>query len=95
MNKEGGANSVTLQKNQMPSHNHNGNGGNTSSGEYGLIRHAIHGETVTVDSVDVKDSDKQPDLTATPMKISIQTDGANKPHENRPLYYTLAFLIKI
>lgn len=77
----GGQDRVTLTINEMPSHNHN-------NGDWNLLLLANRNNTV---GGGMDSSAGEPNLV-TPAPI-VPT-GGNQPHENRPPYYALCFIIK-
>jgi len=79
--KAGGEKKHTLTVQEMPSHNHD-------NGAYNRLL-KVDG-TNTVASVD--NGSIEPNVTLT---ASIQAQGGNQPHENRPPYYTLAYIMKL
>ncbi len=98
INKTGGQNEVTLTVEQMPSHSHSGSTGIGGS----------HTHNVTV--VDgVGGSYNHPPLQGSPTRtsqttnsagshshsLSINNTGEGQPHENRPAFYKLAFIMKV
>lgn len=92
--KTGGAASVTLGIDQMPSHNHlGGYAGEVPEGNYGLVRRSKSGEDTTPGSRDRNGAGREPDTTISPVNIPYQGRGLG--HENRPPYYVLAYIIKI
>lgn len=97
--KTGGNKSVALSVDEMPSHNHNTRRQDENKpvkqGEWGLVRRSVVGENSTPGSMNSGGSGIEPDLNGPAQEISIPFQGGNKPHENRPPYYVLAFIIKI
>lgn len=77
----GGLDQVTLSVAQMPSHNHN-------NGDWRWLL-LVNGNNTT-NSIDR--SATEPNLV-TPAEI--QPAGGNQPHENRPPYYALAYIMKL
>ncbi len=100
--KIGGKDEVTLNTSQMPAHNHKGNtseigdhvhnishpaSGNDSGN--GLKTITMDGETHGTLNTKTKSAGKH--------KHSFTTDetGGNQPHENRPPYFVLAYIMKL
>lgn len=78
MNAEGGADTVTLNQAQMPSHNHGGfgvgGGGGGGAGNGPCDGHFCG---------------------STAWGLGTDYRGGNQPHENRPPYYALAYIMKL
>ena len=74
---KGGFNEVTMEVAQMPSHNHNFRGSNDDNSQEGI-------------GLETSSNQLQAD---TVMQVAIENTGGNLPHENRPPYYALAFII--
>ena len=80
----GGVNTVTLTKDQMPEHKHlmwfNGNNANNPWGQ----------------AVNTYKSPTDRGILSTEMSLNYNSPvGKNEPHENRPPYYALAYIMKI
>lgn len=70
-------------------------GGDVAAGSWGLIKRTTVGEAKTINAaVDAIDSGNQPDLMDIPQKVQIP-GAANTPVENRPPFFTLAYIIKL
>lgn len=76
----GGANTVVLTENQMPRHNHTFFSQNDDYNASGSGSRGLAGDT---------------DLTWKTHHDLIGYAGNNQPHENRPPYYALCYLIKV
>ena len=100
--EKGGVNEVTLTKNQLPKHHHTGhtsqNGDHTHN-----ISHPASGNdsggglrTITMDG-ETHGALKTKTKTAGKHRHSFTTNsvGDNKPHENRPPYFVLAYIMKL
>lgn len=79
----GGKAEVTLTVNQMPSHSH------TASFRPTIGDDSSH----TPKDIETGDPFETPGTDTT--AITISSTGGNQPHENRPPYYVLAYIIKI
>ncbi len=84
--KSAGEKKHALGINEMPAHNHN-----TGSFDK-LLRTSIVGEFVTPTGYDSGGSGTELMITAGGQ---ISPSGGDVPHENRPPYYTLAYIIKL
>ena len=103
---EGGVDEVTLTENQMPSHNHGG-----ATEERNIEKNSksnwkvMHPETYTNEVKSGSNSsiyDRSNEGTSTLAQCidfnhdhPIKSAGKSEPHENRPPYYALAFIIKL
>lgn len=105
VNKKGGQDSVTLNKSQMPSHNHTG-----SVGESGKHYHETtfrsgdeHPDNVgssNVGIVETYDDNDGWDIAtsyagAHTHSLQISATGGGQAHENRPAYYVVAYIMKL
>ncbi|TBR61687.1 hypothetical protein B4U84_13160 [Westiellopsis prolifica IICB1] len=83
----GGAESVTLTESQIPSHSHSGK---TDTQQFNLLLGAGLGGANSLARVNREGE------VGIPHSHSFTTDksGGGKAHENRPPYYTLAYIIK-
>ena len=75
----GGVNEVTLTQAQMPQHSHSINGGNFS-----LHHRSFWGEN----------GNEKPYKTDGADRFGTDYTGGNQPHENRPPFYALYYIIK-
>jgi microcystin-dependent protein len=80
--KTGGAKTVTLTVDQMPAHKHLAVSGRFLYGSAGMGNLS----TATQDAVRNDGSNRTND--------GLQNTGGGQPHENRPPYYTLAYIMK-
>lgn len=105
---QGGSDSVTLALNQMPPHNHNGRtGGQNLNLNYpGVFWNSQGVSTGILVSVQQPSPRNRPNLLTTrgqpPIQILpanhshvIGTQGGGKPQENRPLFYALAYIMRL
>lgn len=96
--KTGGANQVVLTSVQMPTHSHSGTTSNS-----GNHTHSFTGATKKGDGTGTGSSNAYYGaLTRTTAAAGIHSHsfetnptGGNQPHENRPPYYVLAYIIKL
>jgi microcystin-dependent protein len=89
MGQTGGAESVTLNITQMPSHNHTVNAV-TAEGNQNIPTGSLPANTKVLDK-------EYSDTTAdTTMKSTmLNNTGGNQPHENRPPFITLKCIISL
>lgn len=91
----GGLETVTLTKEQMPEHDH------TTNSVYDKLsaRAADTASPGTAGSVDARSPDTEYNIAGmTPeewLQSKMKKEGGNKPHENRPPYFVLAYIIKV
>jgi microcystin-dependent protein len=103
LNNTGGVDNVVLNVNQIPEHTH---GGSCNTGIDGNHNHSLHlkhgasnktgGDDRTVTNFhgwEDRKSEVAGNHTHT-TNCSMATTGNNAPHENRPPYYALAFIMK-
>jgi microcystin-dependent protein len=106
----GGSDTVTLTSSQMPVHRHTAQavaGGvhihNIQRAHSGTLRYTWkNGESTTTVKAGAggKEYDKAAPLTTDYQgqhthSINISDTGGNQPHENRPLFYALAFIMRL
>ncbi|GAA4274030.1 hypothetical protein U6A24_01175 [Aquimarina gracilis] len=100
--KTGGKDAVTLTKNQLPAHNHSGNTSETGDHIHD-ISHPASGndsgnglKTITMDG-ETHGALNTKTKSAGKHKHSFTTNsvGGNQPHENRPPYFALAYIMKL
>jgi microcystin-dependent protein len=105
----GGTNSVTLTASQIPSHSHSA--GNLQTSSSGSHNHVLFGNDrgsnagqKTAPGLFVDDAERAAQDTNTIQPAGAHTHGItgttgsvgdNQPHENRPPYYALAFIMKL
>lgn len=86
----GGSDTVTLTTSQMPSHNHSDAASSISlNNGYGS---AGYGSSWCVSIGNYKSAGT---LMSVPGKVNIGSSGSGEPHENRPPYYALYFIMKL
>jgi microcystin-dependent protein len=88
--KSGGAETVRLVTDNLPSHRHTKE---PAAGNAGLLKRSSVGQNVTLVNTDTIDSGIEPDIRSSPVQDEIV--GGNQPHENRPPFYVLAYIQKI
>ncbi len=99
----GGADEVTLTIAQMPGHSHT-----ASSSPAGAHSHNVPGYTKRTNNTTDNDNTRScPDIgwwrtnkSTSPVanhthSISVGNSGGNQPHENRPPYYVLAYIMRV
>ena len=92
----GGQEQVTLNVNQMPSHSHPVN--DPGHDHQHLDRYRFGGSThIAGVFPDIPESETTEirNTSPSPTGISINNNGGNQPHENRPPYYALVFIMKL
>lgn len=99
-NSSGGANTVSLITNTMPSHNHDikRGGSHTHRIRVGGIQHGWDDSVTTVGADDggtTRASIDKTDYNDFSHTHSINFTGSGTAHENRPSFYALAFIIRI
>ncbi|MEQ8424556.1 MAG: hypothetical protein RIA63_07585 [Cyclobacteriaceae bacterium] len=87
----GGANTVTLSVNQMPSHNHTYT--DVFYSEANAFRPA--GTTPVPVPANIGSGGSDSDNTGYGVTRTSNGAGANQSHENRPPYYALAYIMKL
>ena len=107
--RTGGAKLVTLTTSQMPAHSHGGTLTTSSNGNHGhSVKMAYkgpdgynhsNGTTHLCSSEGATGTDARGvslDYSGTHAHtVALTSQGSNAPHENRPPYYTLAYIMKI
>jgi hypothetical protein len=87
----GGAASVVLEIENLPS---TPNDTSATNNFYGLIRRSVSGENKTVSGTDTSQSGVEPDIVTTPMEFPY-ADANDVAHENRPPWFTVAYMQRI
>jgi len=101
-NDEGGQDSVTLTANELPYHSHNVR----DQGHYhsytdrnsptqiaGYLKCAVFCPSPNKDELTYSDKSSSTSTAINPMTEDFK--GGDKPHENRPKYYTLVYIMKL
>ena len=94
LNDTGGETSVTLSMNQMPKHKHDVRDGghtHTTSYTYEIYDSDARNNKTGGDG----DSDSSNSVSEGHAKIIENYQGNNAPHENRPPYYALYYIMKM
>lgn len=86
----GGSANVTLDISQLPAHRHVSESG---AGIGGLVKRSVSGTSTTAGSIDAVGSGTDPNVVSAPEQDNLV--GEDKPHENRPPFYTLAYIQKV
>jgi microcystin-dependent protein len=104
LNNTGGSDTVVLNVTQIPAHNHNGTCSTSEAGNHTHNLHLKHGctnksggndRTVTnCHGWENRRSEDAVNHTHTITTRTMSNTGNNLPHENRPPYYALAFIMK-
>jgi microcystin-dependent protein len=94
----GGANTVTLTINQMPSHDHGGTTNTTGAHNHGyrFPRLFVNDSQDGSNDFEARPQDLNNATTSTEGDHfhTISSQGGNQAHENRPPYYALAFIMR-
>jgi len=90
----GGSEKVTLTENQMPIHKHNITGTNDVQVMY-KDTYAIMVQGTDNDGRSVYDRDGNGTKIRLKDNIALENTGGSQPHENRPPYYALYYIIKL
>jgi len=92
----GGANSVQLTLNEIPSHSHGVNDPGHTHRDRWLQSYAAGGNNGYAGNAGVIGSnDNNQSVQFKTTGISIQSAGGSASHENRPPYYALAYIMKL
>lgn len=98
INKTGGQNEVTLTVEQMPSHSHTGSISSAGSHTHSFNLSGTSGtdnDTAGQGRSTVTRSLSTSYAGSHTHTVTISNTGSGQPHENRPAYYTLAFIMKL
>lgn len=87
----GGAASVALDIENLPS---TPTDTTVSNEYYGLIKRSNAGQNVTSAATDTSGSGTEPNIISTPLEFPY-ADANDVPHENRPPFYTMAYMMRI
>lgn len=93
----GGSNEVTLTENQMPSHSHSGNTNTAGSHTHSIYYRGVSGSYTGLAanrSIEAGGSVTTSSAGNHSHTLSIDSTGGGQPHENRPAFYKLAFIMK-
>ena len=94
--KLGGLKEVILKESEMPEHSHDvidpGHSHNYSD-KYSVNEEQVRDGNIKARQTNEKTENKSTD--SAPTNISIDFKGGNQPHENRPPYYVLAFIMRV
>ena len=95
----GGAQSVTLTTAQLPAHNHTATSDTTGEHTHKYTRLGLLSSKTVEAGTSIRDRYSAVSDTSSAgahsHEITVNNTGSGEPHENRPPYYALAYIMKL